>query len=167
MSSCLLACGWSAWWLGMWRDGDCDCGADGSGARTRTQTRTASGASKESWFIQRLPHFNGNRDRCRRYHNSDVPYCMSWLRQLVSTAWSCSSGQCEKLSGHQSLLCIMLGRMFKLKSCKLSSPTIEIGSFQLNLNPKRWQPIVTLWSPPFSGWFHTLESAFYGTASLN
>lgn len=81
----------------------------------------------------RLPHFNGNRDRCRRYHNSDVPYCMSWLRQLVPSAWSCSSsstsstissGWCEKLSGNQSLLCVMLGPMFKLKSCKLSSSTI-------------------------------------------
>lgn len=41
----------------------------------------------------------------------------------------------QKLSSNQSLLNIMLARLFKLKSFKLSRQSIAAKSFQLNVNP--------------------------------
>lgn len=41
----------------------------------------------------------------------------------------------QKLSSNQSLLNIMLARLFKLKSFKLSRHSIAAKSFQLNVNP--------------------------------
>lgn len=78
----------------------------------------------------------------------------------VPGAARCSSGESEKLSGNQSLLCIMLclhysmepraeSRVLKLKSCKLSSSTIKIESFQLNLNTMRWRLIGSQEDFPF------------------
>lgn len=94
MSSCLLACGWSAWWFRLWLG---DCGADGTRTQTQTQTKTetqtcsgAGGARSRGSFnetatfqwqprsLSQIPQFG-----CSLLHVVIASACLQCLKLLL------------------------------------------------------------------------------------